>query len=211
MGLRDLKRRLFARYYDRITAGYEDAVRERKRALVGPLRGTVVEIGPGTGWNLPLVDPSVRWIGVEPSEPMRERLHERARELGREIEVRDGGAEELPFEDGEVDAVLSTLVLCSIADLGGALAEARRVLRPGGQLVFWEHVLAPEEQPLLRGVQRGLAPLWRLYADGCRCDQDTAGALRAAGFAELELERFEAPRGLAPPWVRPHIAGIAVR
>ncbi len=211
MGLRNLKRRLFARYYDRITAGYEAAVRERKRALVGPLRGTVVEIGPGTGWNLPLVDTSVRWIGVEPSGPMREKLYERARELGRKVEVREGSAESLPFDDGEVDAVVSTLVLCSVSDLPAALSEARRVLRPGGRLVFWEHVLAPEERPWLRRAQRTLAPLWRFYADGCRCDQDTEHALLAAGFGAVELERFEAPAGCAPPWVRPHIAGTATR
>jgi len=211
MGLRSLKRRLFARYYDRLTAGYEAAVRERKRALVAPLRGTVVEIGPGTGWNLPLVGPSVRGIGVEPSAPMREKLHERARELGREIEVREGSAEALPFADGEVDAVLSTLVLCSVEHLEAALAEARRVLRPGGRLVFWEHVLAPEERRGMRRFQRALSPLWRFYADGCRCDQDTERALRGAGFEAVELERFEAPAACAPPWVRPHIAGTAVR
>jgi ubiquinone/menaquinone biosynthesis C-methylase UbiE len=211
MGLRSLKRRLFARYYDRLTAGYEAAVREKKRALVAPLRGTVVEIGPGTGWNLPLVDPSVRWVGIEPSAPMREKLLERARELGREVEVRDGSAERLPFADGTVDAVIATLVLCSVADLPAALGEARRVLRPGGTLVFWEHVLAPAEQPWLRRAQRALAPLWRFYADGCRCDQETGRALQAAGFTSVELERFEAPAGCAPPWVRPHIRGTATR
>jgi len=208
MGLGDLRRRLFARYYDRVTAGYEAEVRDRKRRLIGPLEGTVVELGPGTGWNLSLLAPGVRWIGVEPNEHMHAPLREKARELGVNVELHKADAAHLPFEDGSVDAIVSTLVLCSVPDLPAVLAEVRRVLKPGGRFVFWEHVLAPKGA-MLRGTQHALTPIWRLYADGCRCNRDTGSAIQSAGFTQVELEAFEAPRGFAPSWIRPHIAGTA--
>ena len=208
MGLGDLRRRLFARYYDRVTGGYEAEVRDRKRRLLSPLSGTVVEIGPGTGWNLSLLPPGVRWIGVEPNEHMHGPLREKARSLGLEIELHAADAAALPLEDASADAVIATLVLCSVPDLPAVLSEVRRVLKPGGRFVFWEHVLAPEGA-VRRGVQHAITPLWRLYADGCRCNRDTGAAIRDAGFAGVELESFEAPEGFAPNWIRPHVAGTA--
>ncbi len=205
-----LRRRLFARLYDRATQRYERIMRPRKRELLASLTGTVVELGPGTGASLELLPEAVRWIGIEPNQHMHPLLIARAESLGREIDLREHSAEALPLADASADAVLSTLVLCSVPDVGQVLAEVRRVLRPGGRYVFWEHVLAPEPGPL-RWLQRGLTPLHRLLADGCRCDRDLEGELRRAGFEDLELEAFRAPREAAPAWVRPHVRGFARR
>jgi SAM-dependent methyltransferase len=118
---------------------YERLVAIRKRELLGPLRGTVLEIGPGTGTNLAYLAPDVRWLGIEPNPHMERYLRREAEPLGRSIEVRSGTVERLDLMDASVDAVVSTLVLCSVPDQARALAEVRRVLRPGGRLppVSW--------------------------------------------------------------------------
>lgn len=175
-----------------------------KARLLAPLRGTVVDVGAGAGVNLAYLDPSVRYVAVEPNVHFHDRIRAAARAAGIAARVETAVAERLPFEDGSVDAVVGTLVLCSVDDPAAALAEIRRVLRPGGAFVFVEHVAAPPGDPLRR-VQRAVRPLWRLLADGCRPDRDTADALAAAGFAALELERFALPLGP----VRPHVAGVA--
>jgi SAM-dependent methyltransferase len=176
-----------------------------KRALLGRLRGDVVEIGPGAGANMPYFDPGVRWVGVEPNPYMDRYLERAAAQAGLPIEIRRGVAERLPLADRSVDAVVATHVLCSVEDPAAALAEARRVLRPGGRLVFLEHVGAPPDTPTRR-LQALVRPLWALCADGCRPDRDTERLIRAAGFAEVRVERF----GLELPIVGPHIAGVAI-
>ena len=127
-------------------------------------------------------------------------------EAGVAFELRDGNAERLPVRDASADAVIATLVLCSVAEVGAALREIRRVLKPGGRFVFIEHVAAPAAT-WRRRLQRWVRPLWRVIADGCHPDRDTLSAIRAAGFARVEVEQFQAPAGL----VAPHIAGIAVQ
>ena len=166
----------------------------------------MVEIGAGTGLNAAYLPAGTRWIAVEPNVHFHPRLRRAARRHGLDVEIVAGTAERLPLADGSADAVVSTLVLCSVARPAAALAEARRVLRPGGRLVVLEHVAAPEGT-VLRRLQRALRRPWGWVADGCRPDQDTAAAIRAAGFASVELEAFRAPVGLASP----HIAGVAVR
>jgi len=170
----------------------------------------VVELGPGTGHNLDLLPQDVEWVGVEPNEHMHPLLLEKARRLGREVELHLLEAQRLPFEDSSVDGVVSTLVLCSVPDVAAVLEEVRRVLRPGGRFVFWDHVRDPE-RPWMRGLQRALCPLHRFCADGCRTDRDVAGQVRDADFASVDAQEFRVPKAAAPPWIRPHAAGIATR
>jgi ubiquinone/menaquinone biosynthesis C-methylase UbiE len=119
-------------------------------------------------------------------------------------ELREGTAEALPAADASADAVVSTLVLCTVRDVPRALAEVRRVLRPGGRFVFVEHVLAPP-RTRTRAVQRLVRPVWPLLADGCHPDRDIERAIRDAGFARVEVTRFRAP----VPVIGPHVAGVA--
>lgn len=186
-------------------AAYERWMAERKRGLLGRLSGVVVEIGPGAGANFPYLRSDVRWIGVEPNPYSRPFLERAAQRAGVPLDLREGRAERLPLEDASADAVVGTLVLCSVEDLETALHEIRRVLKPGGRYVFIEHVAAPPGT-LRRRLQRWARPLWRVIGDGCHPDRDTLHAIRAAGFARVEAEEFLAPAML----VAPHIAGVAV-
>ena len=184
---------------------YERWIAGRKGGLFGALGGVVVEIGPGAGANLPYLRSDVHWIGVEPNPYARPYLERAAREAGVTHELREGDAERLPVEAASADAVIGTLVLCSVEDPAAALREIRRVLKPGGRYVFIEHVAAPAGT-WRRRLQRLVRTPWRIAADGCRPDRETLQAIRAAGFARVEAEEFLAPVGL----VAPHIAGFAV-
>jgi len=201
-----------ARWYKRVQAWvlshhgrrYDAMVADRKRRLLTPLEGTVLEVGPGAGANLSFFRSGVRWIGVEPNPYAHVRLAAEAARLGVEAEVRLGTAEHLPLPDRSVDAVVATLVLCSVRDLAGALREVRRVLRPGGRFAFVEHVAAAPGTGT-RTAQRLIRPLWGFLGDGCRPDRDTARAISDAGFARVELEPFRLPI----PIVGPHLCGLA--
>ncbi len=183
----------------------------RKRRLFSQIEGrdgappVVVEVGAGTGLNAVYLPAGARWIAVEPNVHFHERIRAAAAAHGLDVEVRAGLAEALPVADGAADAVVSTLVLCSVDDVRQSLAEVRRVLRPGGRFVFVEHVAAPEGTGLRR-LQRLLRGPWGLVADGCRPDQDTERLLCGAGFASVEREAFRVPGAL----VAPHIAGVAI-
>jgi SAM-dependent methyltransferase len=177
---------------------------DRKVQLLGSLRGTVVEIGAGAGVNLPYLDRSTRYVAVEPNVHFHDRITEAARLAGVAAEVRTGVAENLPLPDSSADAVVSTLVLCSVRDQDRALAEVIRVLRPGGTFVFLEHVAASRGS-WLRRMQRLIRGPWTVVADGCRPDRETADRIAAAGFENVEMDRFQAPLGL----LSPHIAGWA--
>jgi SAM-dependent methyltransferase len=179
---------------------------ERKRRLFADLAGTIVEIGAGAGPNLRYLPAGTRYVGVEPNVHFHGFLRKEAERRGIDASVTSGVAEQLPVETASADAVISTLVLCSVADQQLALAEIRRVLRPGGLFAFVEHVAAPRHS-LLRKAQRGIRPLWQVMADGCTPDRETGSAIEAAGFSELRIERFEADLPL--PVIRPHIWGLA--
>jgi SAM-dependent methyltransferase len=201
-----------ARWYKRLAAWalartnrrYDAMVAEEKRALLAPLSGTVLEIGPGGGNNLAFLRPDVRWIGVEPNPFLHDRLRARGARLGIDVDVRAATAEALPVADRSIDAVISSLVLCSVSDPEAALREVRRVLRPGGRFVFVEHVAAPHGTAL-RAVQHALCPVWRAFSDGCHPDRDTGNLIEAAGFADVDLRPFT----LSVPVMGPHIAGVA--
>ena len=198
---------IFATLYDRLMAGAEAAgLRARREQLLAGARGKVLEIGAGTGANLAFYGASVSAItAAEPEAPMARKLTQRIRDQQRTVEVVHAPAEQLPFPDGEFDTVVSTLVLCTVNDLGRSLKEMRRVLKPGGRLMFIEHVRSDE--PKLAAWQDRLNGFNRIVAHGCNCNRATVDAVRAAGFTITSLERSTLAK--APPFVRPLVVGIA--
>jgi ubiquinone/menaquinone biosynthesis C-methylase UbiE len=201
-----IRQRLFAWALARFSARLDAQVASHKSRLFRGLSGTLVEIGPGVGANLPYFSQASKWIGVEPNRFMQERLTERSRSVGLNAELRIGSAEHIPVADNTVDAVISTLVLCCVVDQSRALGEVLRVLKPGGKFLFIEHVAAARGTSLRR-LQGWLRPLWSRLGDGCHPDRETWAALQQAGFAEVSFEQFRVP----VPIVSPHIAGIAVK
>ncbi|MDX1418557.1 MAG: class I SAM-dependent methyltransferase [Rubricoccaceae bacterium] len=199
------RQRFFAWLLTLGDAPYERAMAARKRGLLGDLAGTVVEIGPGTGVNLSYYRSDVRWIGIEPNPYLHRQLREAAARQGLAIDLRASAAHATGLPDGSADAVVSTLVLCSVSDVETTLREVLRVLRPGGRLAFIEHVAAPQGTRR-RWVQNSLRPVWSVLADGCHPNRETWRAIEGAGFAEVHMEHFEAP---TPTVIRPHVAGVA--
>jgi SAM-dependent methyltransferase len=195
-----LRKRLFARFYDRLVAGHERMLGDRRARLLRDVEGRVLELGPGTGVNFDHLPEGIEWQGVEPNPYMRERLLPRAREHGIEANFCELEGNRFQVADGSFDVVLSTLVLCSVPDLDATLAEIRRVLRPGGRFVFLEHVGAPRGT-WERRIQRGIRPCWGFCADGCRPDREIGRHIEDGGFAELEMESFRARI--------PHVSGTA--
>ena len=124
--------------------------------------------------------------------------------------MRLAGAGGIELEDAAADVAVSSLVLCSVPDVPQVLGEIRRVLKPGGELRFIEHVAAPRGTALRR-AQKVLKPLWYLFGDGCRIDRDIGSAIESAGFSSANIEAFRVPKPYAPAWVSPHIAGSARR
>lgn len=183
---------------------YESMVGREKARLFQDLEGTLVEIGSGTGPNLRYLPPGIRVVGVEPNPYMHGHYLDQARKEGRRVHLVRGLAQSLPFPDESVETVLSTLVLCSVEPLAVVLDEIIRILKPGGRLLFVEHVAAPEGS-WLRRIQRGVKPVWRWAGDGCEPDRETGRHLRSAGFSLVSFQRFTLPL----PLVGPHIAGIA--
>ena len=203
---------VFARYYAKMSPGMdaEGMAEYRRRALAG-LTGSVIEVGAGNGLNFPHYPPGVtRVLAVEPAPYLRSIAAQKAGNPGGVIEVRDGVAERLPAPDGAFDAAVATLVLCSVADQRAALREIRRVVRPGGQFRFIEHVQAGT--PGLRRVQRVLdATVWPLLCGGCHVNRDTVGAIAGAGFTVTQSGAFRFPVTQIPMPASPHVWGIAVR
>ncbi|MFC4002993.1 class I SAM-dependent methyltransferase [Prauserella oleivorans] len=194
-----------ARYYDRFNAPAERRwAGARRAAMVGPLTGRVLEVGAGTGANLGHYRGVREVLAAEPSAAMRERLRDAAAKAQVPVEIVDATAERLPFDDASFDAVVCGLVLCSVADLDQALAEIRRVLKPTGRLVFFEHV---RSDGLLGWVQDRIEPAWTRIAAGCRPNRDIVEAIRAADFDLRELDIFRPwPR---VPLVAPYVQGVA--
>jgi SAM-dependent methyltransferase len=197
--------RVFAALYDlSFHRGERAGMADRRRRLLATAQGRVLEIGAGTGLNLPYYTDAVdELVLTEPEAPMARRLQRRAVPG---TEIVPARAEALPFPDGAFDTVVSTLVLCTVEDPGRAVAEARRVLRPGGQLLFIEHVRA--DGGLARWQDR-LDGVWRHVGNGCHANRDTLAALGAGGFAIREVET--ATWRKMPRLIRPLILGYAVR
>ncbi|MEQ1911774.1 MAG: class I SAM-dependent methyltransferase [Vicinamibacterales bacterium] len=199
---------LFACVYDRLTAGAEAAgLGAHRERLLGGATGRVLEIGAGTGANLAFYTERVVTITLaEPEAPMARQLARRIREHPRKVGLVRAPAEALPFAAARFDTVVSTLVLCTVVDQARALSEIRRVLKPGGHLLFLEHVRSDE--PRLAAWQDRLNGLNRIVAHGCNCNRSTLDAIRAADFDITALERTTLPK--APPFVRPLVVGTAI-
>ena len=199
--------RAFAAGYDRVMAGAEKADLGRHRAsLIARARGSVLEIGGGTGANLPFYGKDVEELVItEPEAPMARRLERKLALHPRSVRVVSARAEELPFEEQSFDFVVSTLVLCTVDDQARALAEIYRILKPGGQLVFLEHVRS--EDPRLARWQDRLHGVQVRIGHGCHCNRPTVENIERAGFSIDELEHDRIRK--APPIVRPLVAGVA--
>jgi ubiquinone/menaquinone biosynthesis C-methylase UbiE len=173
----------------------QQALLPYRQRVVGMAVGEVLEIGVGSGLNLPLYGAGVRSVvGVEPSAELLDRARRRAAAAAVPVELIGSSAEVLPLADASVDTIVSSWTLCTIPDIARALAEARRVLRPGGAFLFVEHGRAPES-----GVARWqdrLDPLWRRLAGGCHLNRPIDALLCAAGFS---IQRLEHSRLKGPP------------
>jgi ubiquinone/menaquinone biosynthesis C-methylase UbiE len=201
-----LRRAFFALTYDRMGEKVEKAgLRARRETLLAGARGAVLEIGGGTGANLPFYGPAVESLTVtEPDAAMLRRLERRAREVAPKTRIVQAAAEDLPFDDATFDTAVSTLVLCGVDDQARALQEVRRVLKPGGSLLFLEHVRS--DDPRLARWQDRLNGLNRLIVF-CECNRRTLDSIRAAGFELGQVEHTALPK--VPPFTRPLVVGSA--
>jgi ubiquinone/menaquinone biosynthesis C-methylase UbiE len=203
---------IFARLYDRITAGIErSGLAEMRRELLAEASGRTLELGAGTGHNLPFYTDRVSELVLsEPDPHMARRLRERLDSeppAPARVEMIEVPAEDLPFDDGSFDTVVATLVLCTVEDPRRALAEARRVLVEGGALLFIEHVRS--ENRRLAGWQDRLERPWGFLVGGCHPNRPTEQALADAGLWIERLDRDRLPA--VPRLARPLIRGLARR
>ena len=200
---------LMAAVYDRCMRGSEEACLAQWRAeLLRDLSGAVLEVGAGTGVTLTHYPRSIaRLVLCEPDAHMRRKLKKKVDAPAlRNIEISDASLDSLTFKAGEFDAVVCSLVLCSVSDQRAALAEIARVLKPGGRLVFLEHVAADGRPARLKWQQR-IEPVWKRLMGNCHLTRRTEAAIAAAGFEIERIQRESIRKAL--PIVRPSIHGIA--
>jgi ubiquinone/menaquinone biosynthesis C-methylase UbiE len=182
-----------------------EVLRERRARLLTGVSGVALDVGAGTGANLEHLRSVDRLIATEPDPGMRKRLAAKLISGDPSVQVLDAPAESLPLIDDSVDAVIFTCVLCTVADVDRALAEARRVLRPGGRLIVLEHVRGAGN---LAEWQDRITPLWSRAMGGCHPNRDIGAAIARAGFAFEQIDRSDP----FPRWVptRPMLEAICV-
>jgi SAM-dependent methyltransferase len=195
----------FAAAYDALNTAVEWRIARYRRATAGIATGDVLEIGGGSGVNLRYFPADTRLTFLEPNPHMVRKLRRRAEKLDREITVLQEAGEAMPFEDGTFDTVLTTLVLCTVHDLDAVVAEAVRVLRPGGRFIFYEHVAATGRAG--RALQAGLNPAWKWATTGCHLNRNIESAVRSAGFSDVAVEHFNIRFGT--PIALPNVVGVA--
>jgi len=179
---------------------------EIKKHLLSKLKGSVLEIGAGSGANFAEYPKDIHWTGVEPNTARHQDLRRAAQRFGFTPDVRAFKAEHMEIANESLDAVVSTRVLCSVDSQQQVLAEILRVLKPGGRYVFIEYVGAPQ-QTFKRRTQDFLQPVWGPVTGGCHLNRETETAIRSAGFARVEVE----PVRLFVGFIAPHIAGVAIK
>jgi ubiquinone/menaquinone biosynthesis C-methylase UbiE len=199
---------IFARFFDRLSRLMEREVGEHRQELLAGLSGRVVEIGAGNGMNFQHYPTGVdEVVALEPEAYLRDKAEETARDASVRVTVRNGLADPLPLQDSEFDAAIACLVLCTVPEPGRALSELRRVLKPGGELRFLEHVRS--ERPRKARFQDRLdrSGIWPRVGGGCHCARDTLAAIEAAGF---QIERSRS-LDFGPSWIitNPHVLGLA--
>jgi ubiquinone/menaquinone biosynthesis C-methylase UbiE len=199
---------IFARLFDRLSRVMEAEAGPYREEMLAGLSGTVVEVGAGNGINFSHYPAGVdQVIALEPEPYMRAKAEAAAAAAAIPVTVQDATADALPVESGQADAVIASLVLCSVPDPRSALAELRRVVKPGGELRFLEHVRADGEGKARFQRTLDRSGLWPLVGGGCHCSRDTVGAIEAAGFTVTKVRRVE----LGPGWLitNPHVLGAA--
>jgi len=187
--------RWVAAIYDWFNSASEWRIMHQYRPIImGEATGRVLEVGIGTGFSLPYYRQADEVIGIEPDPHMLKQAQKRLAKLGlSNVELRPGRAEALPFEDSSFDAVVSSLVLCTVRDVPRSLAEAKRVLKPDGTFRFMEHVRSDES--FMGTIQDWITPIWRWLAAGCHVNRRTEQAIAAAGFHIEQLWRLSVPPG----------------
>ena len=206
----DVHHPLFARFFDRLSRIVEPELAPRRDELVAGLRGRVLELGAGNGINFSHYPPTVEEVvAVEPEPYMRSKAEIAARSAPVHVSVRPGNADALELEDASVDAAVASLVLCSVPDQAAALAELRRVLKPGGELRFLEHVRSERPGKARIQIRADRSGIWPRFGGGCHCSRETVAAIEAAGFELRDVRTLD----LGPSWVitNPHVQGSALR
>jgi ubiquinone/menaquinone biosynthesis C-methylase UbiE len=208
---RQVRHPVFARVYERTAGSAEKAgAAQHRDTLLSGLHGRVAEIGAGNGLNFAhYPDTVTEVVAIEPQPYLRARAVEAARQTAVKVTVLDGTANEIPLPDASVDAAIASLVLCSVPDQSAALTELHRVIRPGGEFRFYEHVAADHPKWIHR--QRRYDPVWSWFAGGCHLTRQTEQAISAAGFQIESCERFLFQPCVVAKLAAPHILGRARR
>jgi SAM-dependent methyltransferase len=181
--------RFNARFFGALDGYINWLVREQKCRIFSGLPSDVVEIGPGVGANFRYLPAGCRVIAIEPNPYMHADLRRRSARQGIDLEIRSVAGDHIDLDDQSVDAVISSLLLCTVADPERVVGEIRRILRPGGRYAFLEHVGA-SEGTLLRGIQRAFRRPWAWVFEGCSCERDLAAVIRTAGFSSVEIDQY---------------------
>jgi SAM-dependent methyltransferase len=202
-----MRGRFNARFFTALDSYINWLVRDHKRAVFSGLPAELVEVGPGVGANFRYLPPGCRLTAIEPNPYMHGALQRRAARCGIDVQIRSITGDAIDLDDQSVDAVISSLLLCTVADPGQVVSEIRRILRPGGRYAFLEHAVAPDDT-FLRGIQRAVRRPWAWVFEGCSCERDLAAVIRAAGFASVEIDQYRLRSPFVP--ANTQIAGTAI-